>query len=215
LHKPFIPLKAYSDPGNYRIALDVSRETLAAADPALMSARSGCPFDDGISAFTVTCLDHDFLVSYPGGRVRYAGSNLEPYFSLQIIMINYLARADGTPLSYKYITYRELEGGRVFYDAFFRTAIKPLAEAFGRNPELLPAAAAPFGGAPYRRGTGTGALLFFLPRVPLLFQVWPGDEEFPPGAGILFDATANHYLHTEDLAATDIVTRLLLKNIPD
>ncbi len=213
LSKPYLPLKPFSDPRNYGMALSVSRNTLAAGDPLLMAARSGCSFDGAASVFAVTCLDHLFNVSYPAGQVRYAGTELEPWFSLQIIMLNYLARADGTPLTYNFIPYRELDGGRVYYDAFHRTAIRPLIAAFGPEPELLPRAAAPFGGIPYSRGSGTGVLLFFLPRVPLLFQVWPGDEEFPPGGSILFDASANHYLHTEDLAAMDLVTRLLIKNL--
>jgi hypothetical protein len=209
LSKPAIPLSKFSDPKNYQIALSLSRENLAAKDPQEMAAKSGCPFVTPTGSFTVVCLDHPFTVTYPDGVVKYRGTDLEPYFVLQIVLLNYLSRADGTPLSYEYIPYRDLEGGNAYFGAFQKTAIEPLSKTFGRNPEQLHAAAEPFGGIPHTHGSGTGVFLYLLPRVPLLFKLWPGDDEFPAQANILFDKVTNHYLHTEDVAAVDVVTRML------
>jgi hypothetical protein len=39
-----------------------------------------------------------------------------------------------------------------------------------------------------------------LPRVPLAVIYWVGDDEFPPNADVLFDASAGHYLSTDGLA---------------
>ena len=211
MQKPVLPLEQNWDPRNYRIALEAAKRNFAACRPRQMSQNSGCPFDAATSSFLVTCLDHSFSVSYPDGMVRYIGTELQPYFALQLIMVNHLVRADGTPLSYGYISYRELDGGNVYYDAFHKTAVQPLKTAFGSNPERLLLAAGLLGGLTYNQGSGISVLLYFLPRLPVIIRIWPGDEEFPPGATILFDATANHYLHTEDLAAMDIVTRLLVK----
>lgn len=211
MKQPVFPLSPHSDPKNYRIALTLSRNNLAAKDPEEMAAKSGCPYDLATSSFSVPCLNHPFTVTYPDGVVKYAATELEPYFILQIVMLNYLSRADGTPLSYDFIPYRDLEFGSAFYDAFQRTAIYPLARTFGQKPELLLAAAAPFGGIPHTQGSGTGVILYLLPRVPVLYKVWPGDDEFPAQANILLDRTINHYLHTEDVAACDIVTNFLIK----
>jgi hypothetical protein len=212
MHKePRIPLSSYSNPKNYALALRQSRDNLAAGDPQVMAKNSGCPFDGLSSSFSVTCLDHPFTVSYPQGTVKYRGTDLEPYFVLQIVMLNYLSRADGTPLAYDYIPYRDLEMGNAYYGAFYKTAILPLSHTFGPQPHRLPEAARPFGGLPHSAGSGIGVMLYLLPRVPLLFKIWPGDEEFPAQANILFDRYANHYLHTEDLAAVDVVTRLLAR----
>lgn len=211
MNQSFFPLYKKSDPGNYRIALDKGKKALAATDPVKAAANSGCIFDPATSQFSLDCLGHKFTISHPGGEVYLAGTDLEPHFIFQIMMVNYLARADGTPLSYNYIPYRQLEGGHVFFDAFKKTAIDPLAEAFGADPGLLLKAGLPFGAVPYARGSGQGILLYVFPRLPVLFLVWPGDSEFAAGANILFDETANHYLHTEDLAAMDVVTRLLVK----
>lgn len=211
MNKVFFPVYEKSEPGNYRIALARGREALAATDPQKAAVNSGSSFDPVKKQFTLTSLGHEFLISHPGGEVRLAGTSLEPHFIFQIMMVNYLSRADGTPLSYNYIPYRQLEGGNVFFNAFKKTAIDPLAGYFGDNPALLLKAGRPFGAVPYSRGSGEGILLYVFPRLPVLFMVWPRDSEFPAGANILFDDTANHYMHTEDLAAMDVVARLLIK----
>ena len=212
MQKPAIPLTKDFNPQNYQVALDVAREKFAAGNPMKMAKLSGTLYNEAHSAFTVNCLNHLFTVSYPNGRVTYEDSDLQPPFALQLMMINYLARADGTPLAYDYIPYRDFEGGQTYYGAFVNTAIAPLIDVFGKQPELLETAALAFGGVPLVGMGGNAVLIYLFPRVPLLYQIWPGDDDdqLPAQANILFDRTANHYLHTEDLGACDIVSRLLI-----
>jgi len=39
-----------------------------------------------------------------------------------------------------------------------------------------------------------------LPRVRIACALWPGDDEFPTRASVLFDAAASHYMPTDGLA---------------
>ena len=39
-----------------------------------------------------------------------------------------------------------------------------------------------------------------LPMIRLACALWPGDEDFPSKASILFDASASHYMPTDGLA---------------
>jgi hypothetical protein len=206
-----IPLYNYSDPKNYGHVLEMARQELACGSPDDKAARSGCQFNNTLPAFVVTMLNHHFTVSYPAGRVKYLDSNLEPHFVFQLVMLHYLSRADGTPLSHTFIPYRLLAGGTSYERAFQKRAVQPLAEVFGSCPEMLPRAAESLGGMPYRKNNVSGTLLYLFPRVPLLYRIWAGDEEFPAGANILFDSAANHYLHTEDLAIAENVTELLIR----
>ena len=45
----------------------------------------------------------------------------------------------------------------------------------------------------------TAVTMNVLPRIPVTYVIWEGDEEFPANATVLFDATAQYYLPTEDL----------------
>jgi len=43
-------------------------------------------------------------------------------------------------------------------------------------------------------------------------KIWMKDEELPGSANILFDSSANHYMHTEDIAlAGELVVEFLIK----
>jgi hypothetical protein len=39
-----------------------------------------------------------------------------------------------------------------------------------------------------------------LPRIRIACVLWPGDDEFPTRASVLFDAAASHYMPTDGLA---------------
>jgi hypothetical protein len=65
-------------------------------------------------------------------------------------------------------------------------------------------------GAPIEHG-GAGFAFRVLPRVEIAAVYWPGDEELPSKASILFDATAHHYMVVDGLAilGSRLVGRLL------
>ena len=56
-----------------------------------------------------------------------------------------------------------------------------------------------------------GFLFRAFPKVPILMILWWGDEVFPPGANILFDAAVARVLSAEDIAwlAGMVVYRLI------
>lgn len=185
--------------GNYAAALAKAAAAFSAADPGRMAALAGCELD-GPGRLLVPCLGHLLEVEHPAARVRFAGTSFEPNVSLLIVVLNHLARADGAPVEDRVIPYRELPGGDVFWGAFARYAIAPLVENFGTRPGRLIQAAQPLGGRSIQTRADASVRLPFFPHLPLVVQVSAADDEVPGAANILFDASAPHYIHTEDAA---------------
>ncbi|UNC90669.1 DUF3786 domain-containing protein [Candidatus Contubernalis alkaliaceticus] len=206
----YLPSYEKSDPKNYILALKESRSQFSIKDPGQMALRSGTHYKG--DTILLKALGHEFSVKHPQGIVKFSREQgLEPHFSLQLIFINYLSRADGEPLTYQFIPYREFPGGDTFNAAFFQSAIQPLAQVFGQNLHNLKVLSSKLGGNVIETACRTEIIFWFLPRVPLKYIVWPGDEEINSQANILFDSSAGGYLHTEDLAAAGAyLTELLV-----
>ena len=55
-----------------------------------------------------------------------------------------------------------------------------------------------------------------LPRIRLAAVLWPGDEDFPTRASVLFDAASNHYMTIDGLAllGSGLASRLAKASAP-
>ena len=105
--------------------------------------------------------------------------------------------ADGSPLTDRLITFKELPEGAVYYPTYVKRTIKPLLDKFADRPKSY-SPPPNFGGI--KADTGDFSFrLNALPRVPLTVTLWLGDEELPPEGNILFDSSITGYLPTEDI----------------
>ena len=106
-------------------------------------------------------------------------------------------------VAHRLVSYRQLKHGQLFYPAFVKAGIEPLAARLARNDididRIRDACLAL--GAKLVKASGVMAEFPLLPRFPVTVQIWPGDEEMAGSANILFDAGATHYLHIEDIVA--------------
>jgi hypothetical protein len=128
------------------------------------------------------------------------------------ILIYYLQTADGTPMADRWIGFRELPHGAFYNQAFQGYAGDYLGRHFGSHPERLEAAAERLNGWNLPLITPFAFAFQPLPLIRLAAVLWPGDEEFPAKASILFDACASHYMPTDGLAILGSgLTRRLVK----
>jgi len=115
----------------------------------------------------------------------------------RVILLHYLIRADGGPLTGKWVGYKDIRGGLLYAGVFARRVTEPLARRFGRSARQFQEAGLRCGGSPAGLGDASFTLTA-LPRIPLQFVLWEGDEEFPASVQVLFDASIDHYLPLED-----------------
>ena len=198
--------------GAYQTAFKHSLKAFSSKDPQQMAKNSGTYFDPKHSTFFLSSLGQEISISYPDGKVNFKNSKKGPLWQWSLILLNHLSRANNTPLEKRLISYRELEDGNVFYPAFYKTAILPLATFISNKPETeLNQLCTTLGGR-LIEGADLAAEFNFLPRFPVILKIWYGDDEIPPSANILFDASASNYLHTEDTAvAGELVSKFFLK----
>ncbi len=180
------------------VALNKAIEELRGISPYVVAARSGIDFSDG--KFKLPFFNRNLLIHYPEVTIEEAGKSAPPPQWLQIIFLHYLLTADGIPVADSWITYRYLPGAYLFEARFYSLAIQSLIKAFGNDVEGFRRASLSLGGVPMSR-TGDAAFRFqAFPQVPLACILYLGDEEVAPSISILFDASATHYLPTEDLS---------------
>jgi hypothetical protein len=185
-------------PYNLGETLDLARKLFSQKQALAMAANSGCLYDMEKNRFTVPFLGQKYLVSYPDGAVTTSEHTEAPIITA-ILLLHYLVQATGVAPSGQWISFKELQGGSIYIEPFQHRAIIPFVKNFGASPEKFSLAAEKLGGEKSRHGD-IAYIIPALPRVPLLYILWEGDDEFPPNGNILFDGYANAYLHTEDFA---------------
>lgn len=152
--------------------------------------------------------DEGWLIALPylGGRYRVRCPEVEvlavegdpPSPRDKLIMLHYLITAKGTPSTGRPVTFRELPEGNVYFPTFNQRAVRPVMDRFAKDPEQLVKVAARMAGRRVEQGD-VAVTIDALPRVPVTFVLWRGDEELPPQGNVLFDANITDYLPTEDI----------------
>ena len=153
--------------------------------------------------------------SYWGQPVRVLWPALEPCrqedgsslpLNDQALLLYYLHTADGAAVADRWASFRELPGGGFYFQAFQGYSGDLLAKAFaaelpgGKTPEDFRAACQNAGGWALEALSPYAFAFDALPKIRLAAVLWPGDEDFPTKAGILFDASSTHYLPIDGMA---------------
>lgn len=187
----------------YQASYDKALREASRLDPAVAAGLAGVEYavvGEGRSEVRVPYFGREYRLTFPGLEITEAGSERRPSLVTQILLLHYLLTADGTPPTGEWVAFRYLPDGRVYEAAFESRAPRELARTYGGDREGFVRAALASGGRELR--LGDAAFAFWpLPRLALACVLWLGDEEVPGSTKILFDATAGHYLPTEDLAA--------------
>ena len=116
----------------------------------------------------------------------------------RIILLHYINTASGIPLTGEKVGYDDIPSCLHYEPVFEKRVLKPLRNAFGSDKHTFLEAGLALGGKKEEYGDASFTL-FALPKIPITFVLWEGDEEFPPSAKALFDPSIVGYLPLEDI----------------
>jgi hypothetical protein len=189
--------------------LDVLRSEIQAVQPGRLAVDCGATLED--QQIRLTYWGHPVGISWPELRAWKLSDDSECSIYDAGMLLYYLRQADGTPMADRWIGYRELPGGSFYSQAFQGYSGDRLARAFGDKPDTYARAAHSLDGISLPDLPGVAFAFLPLPRIRLASILYPGDDEFPARASVLFDASAGHYMTTDGLAllGAGLVGRLL------
>lgn len=100
----------------------------------------------------------------------------------------------------EWISFRELQGGAVFWPAFLKSTIEPLAAYLERDPDGLVKNLEDRFAAKHIQGGDVGFEVAAFPDILVRVIFWKGDEGMPCHATMLFDKGLAEIYSTEDIA---------------
>jgi hypothetical protein len=189
--------------------LDVLRVEIQAVQPGRLAVNCGASLQD--QQIHLTYWGQPVAISLPDLRARLLPNGSECSVYDAGMLLYYLRQADGTPMADRWIGYRELPGGSFYSQAFQGYSGDRLARTYGDDPEAYSNAAHALDGISLPDLPGIAFAFLPLPRIRVASILYPGDDEFPARASVLFDAAAGHYMTTDGLAllGAGLVGRLL------
>ena len=149
---------------------------------------------------SVKFLADEYFVDLEARKIESLACNVPAKDFTAILILHYCAQSiKGLPqVTGEWLTFKELvriEG----YEAVFRQrSIAPIIRKYGKKPDALYEALKRL---PGEKGNAADAsvILETFPSVPVLIEIWAGDEEFGPEANILFDKSVTLIFCTEDI----------------
>jgi hypothetical protein len=189
--------------------LEELRAAVRGGQPEALAYRSGLVYTQEKLHFAYW--NRPVELSWPSLEVRYEDTGKDcSVFDLSLFLF-YLKTADGAPMAERWISFRELPGGGFYHQAFQGYSGDRLAQALGGDPGRFHRAAKASQGWQLSALAEHAYAFQALPRLRLAAILWPGDEEFPSRASILFDAAASHYMTTDGMAilGSGLVSRLI------
>ncbi|MBW2063894.1 MAG: DUF3786 domain-containing protein [Deltaproteobacteria bacterium] len=124
--------------------------------------------------------------------LKYGTWHRADYPLLELLSLVYLLNVDSEPLSNEIIGVHELKDSH-FFRGPHELRVQGIVDRFGKDPDGFRGASESLGGEPL--DMADLAYRFFpMPKVPLYYLLWLGDEEFDARVSVLFDRTIDRYL---------------------
>lgn len=193
-------------------------EQYQAMDPMEASRRCGIPYDEETKCFTVRLLQKEYRVSWPDFEVHSTDPDNTDYAALEsevdakIFVMRFLLRGVQADSTGRFLTYRELPNGDLYFKQFQGRCLMRLAYGFGFKLEAFAAILERLKAKKLSHGD-VSYELEFINNHYVRFILWTGDEEFPPSAQILFSDNFPLSFETYDLAVVGDISITTFKKM--
>lgn len=189
-------------------------KTYQEIDPKEISEKTGFFYDEEKKVFTVVFMGSTYEISFPDYKISHKEDEkgvypLEKAMNAKIFMVRYLSEKAKTPSSGKFLTYREVPWGEVYFRQFQGRCLMRLAFSYGNKLEAFKKVMTAMGAKPLEQGD-CAFELEFMEGFFIRLILWEGDDEFPPSSQILFSDNFAVTFAAEDLAvAGDICINMM------
>ena len=146
---------------------------------------------------TIKCLGKDFSVDTNGN----ISTDIHVHAWIAVPVLNYILKGAGTPVSGRWVPFRELEGGKKWYRLFEQRCEKPLKKVADTYTDLFKDMIHLFNGRQVENhyASDISLVLHPLPKVPLLICYWKPEEDLASDLNIFFDSKAEENLNIESI----------------
>jgi len=180
---------------------------LRKASPRDIVRRTEVRFNEPDRTYEVPFLNRRYTVDGIHEAIRIDDRDTEPAidFQVQLVLMTYLSRAgELVPLG-RMVTEKELKGGVTFFQGPHKLNTAPLLRRFGRNPRAFINAGRRLEGTVQGYGDAS-FVLPALPKIPVGFILYCGDDEFSPEMVVTFDASIEEHFQLDVVWALVNVT---------
>ena len=177
-------------------------QEFTAADPAVLSARSGVAYDADDQAFKLNLLGRPLSVSWPDLTCTFTDTGEEQRVNVRILMACLLLRGKIVQSQGGFLSYPELPWGDHYFKAFQGRCIYRFAGMYRGEGgvERFRRAAEALGGTPVQAGDAAYDFAF-VDDVIVRLILWEGDDEDPTTSQIRFSDNTPLAFAAEELAA--------------
>lgn len=207
----------YEKDNKERIPLEHYLSEYRNIDPKEAAERCGVEYDEEKQQFHIRLMGFRYLVDFPEFAVHKEDENEEGAFLLldmvpaKIIVLRFLISAQVVKSSGKYLTYREVPWGEVYFRQFEGRCLMRLKFGFGFKLDKFAEGMEKIPGVK-KLSLGDVSYEFeFINGLHVRFILWAGDEEFPPSSQILFEDNFPYAYQAEELAVVGDISISTLK----
>ena len=183
-------------------------EKLRTINPQKAAQYAQCKYDAEKNEYTIEMLAQEYTVSTDEKSIfpkDSQGRQSDAVFLEQLVILACLVNANDVKLAGKLVGADALDAGKFFFRGPHALPTKKLEDAFGHDATLIYAAIDRIDGKRCQYGDASIEITV-LPKLPLVFVIWAGDDEFAARASILFDKSASEQLPLDAISAAVIIT---------